>query len=244
MLDLIEKNECEIKQFDKNTNKIKGKSTWSNKKNNDFYNEIKADGLKKLASKAGLLHGCDVRLLKSRWIGSANILDVGSGFGRVIDALIADGFTGKITAVERSVEQYKALVEKFSHNEDILIINNDIYSLGSSPTRFDTIFMMWSGLADFTRDEQPQVIQLLAKLLNPNGSLIIDTMPVDVKPLDTEEFDRQSFLTKAERSVVHTYESNYSEICQYAFASGLSDVSLIKCPTDTKRERWLYIISQ
>ena len=213
---------------------------WKNSENNNFYAEIKVDGLMKLATKAGLLNGCDIRTLKPYWINSSNLLDIGSGFGRVVSALLENKFRGNITAIERNDEQYTYIAKKFGHN--IRSIHADIRALYYFKERFDTILFLWSGLADFSSQEQPTIVKTIANLLNKNGTLVIDTMPMDLKPLDTEQFGKQSFLTKAENSIVHTYEPSYTEVQSYAKSCGLTILELIRCKTDTNRERWLYVL--
>lgn len=221
--------------------KVNKKPQWSNYENNAFYQEIKPEGLQKLAMKAGLLTGCDIKLLKPYWQQAEKILDVGSGFGRVVDALLACQFNGEITAIERNELLYQHI--KKQHQNKVKLFNKDIHELHYITEQFDVIFFLWSALADFSPDEQPVILSELAKLLTQGGKLIVDTIPHDVKPLDTEEFAQRSFLTRASNEVVHTYEPTYDEMMRYATESGLNNCELLHCTTDTSRIRWLYVLS-
>lgn len=217
------------------------KQNWENTSNNAFYEEVKANGLGQLAKKAGLSSGCDIKLLTPYWENAKKILDVGSAYGRVIGALLTMGFKGEITGIERSAAMHKHAQDKFPN---VNIIHGDIQSQLPLSNRFDVIFFMWSGLADFPQHQQQTIVNMLANMLSKNGRLIIDTMPMKVQPLDTEAFARQSFRTKAEKSVVQTYEPTDIEIKKYATSSNLKLIELLHCKTDTDRTRWLYVLGQ
>ena len=214
--------------------------SWCNSDNDRFYSEIKAEGLKKLAAKAGLSKGCDVQKLQPHWINAKTILDVGSGYGRVVNSLLDLGFKGHITATERNPEQLAQLSTIESAN--LTIVPIDISNINKLNRKFDIILYLWSGLADFPKNRQSTIIRMLAELLNKDGKIIIDTMPMNTLPLDTEEFDQQSFLTRSNNHVVHTYEPSYAEIQKYAMSNGLNHLELMHCKTDTNRERWLYVL--
>ncbi len=213
---------------------------WDNYVNDAFYDDV--SGLQQLASKAGLLTGCDVKALSGYWQTANNILDVSSAFGRVVSSLLQQGFKGQITAIERNNRQYQYLKNNFGKSAHIL--QKDLHHLNDLSENFDVIFFLWSGLADFSRVEQPSIINNLAKLLDRERKLIIDTMPMNTKPLGTEEFARQSFLTRGKTGVVRTYEATYEEIELYAHQAGLNILELIRCQTDTNRMRWLYVLSR
>lgn len=214
---------------------------WKNEDNNLFYEEVSFDGLQKLAIKAGILEGCDVLSVKKYWEESQYILDACSGFGRVPKALNKNGFSGEILAVERCSEQFLELNKSCS--EYTTTVHGDIYFLKNVKAKFDAIFLMWSGLADFPPYQQSEIIGLLSEVLSDNGKIIIDTMPMNVQPLDTEEFTQRSFLTRAENSVVRTYEPTDEEIQKYAEACHLSVIDVVHCKTDTDRLRWLYVLA-
>jgi|GEM_PF-730814 phospholipid N-methyltransferase len=213
---------------------------WSNYENDAFYEEIQPEGLQKLSLKAGLSTGCDIKMLTPYWSTANSILDLGAGCGRAIDALLKNGFKGEITAVERNTSFFQHLKEKYKN--EVSLLQTDIHDCNQIDSRFDVILMLWSGLADFSPEEQPVIFRKVSTLLNKGGKIIIDTMPVDVKPLQTEQFAQQSFLTRAKHSVVNTYEPTSEEIKQYANDNKLYSIELLHCITDSNRTRWLYVI--
>ncbi|MCW5589692.1 MAG: class I SAM-dependent methyltransferase [Legionellales bacterium] len=214
---------------------------WTNYDNDPFYQSLSGEGLRTFAKKAGLVNGCDIKLLKPYWENAQSILDVTSGYGRVIHALRSQNYLGTIIGIERNQAQYESAKQYVG--QDALLIHGDIHDLTVIQQKFDVILLLWSGLAEFHPSEQPLIIRNLAKKLNPNGYLIIDTIPMNVKPLGTEEFAYRSFLTRVNDSVVHTYEATYDEIELYANQANLNQIKLITVETETQRTRWLYVLS-
>jgi len=200
-----------------------------------------------LAHKGGLFNGCDVKQLIPYWKNKRAILDVGTCFGRVIGALIDNGLKSKITSVERNHSLFEYAYAAYKNIEGVELFNQDIHAYLNANKRqkFSVIFILWSGLADYNPHEQAILLKRLAKRLEKNGYLILDTMPMNVMPLDTEKFEQQSFLTRSKNnSIVRTYEASYDEVCQYAENAKLQLLKRIECPTDTQRMRWLYILEK
>ncbi len=215
---------------------------WHNQDNINFYEGVTVEGLKQLAVKAGLTNACDVTALKSYWENADSVLDVGAAYGRVVKGLLSNGYKGKITAIERSHTFCHYLSEKFQDN--ITLLNIDSADYYTTQSHFDTILFLWSGLADYSVAEQPVIVKKLSQLLNRNGYLIIDTMPMNIKPLHTTQFASQSFSTQIKNETVYTYEAKTAEIRQYAQKCKLSFVELIHCKTDNGRMRWLYVLQR
>ncbi len=215
---------------------------WNNRENDAFYEDIKVEGLKKLAQKAGLATACDVKLLSPYWQNANSILDAGAGYGRALAFLLESGFQGPITALERNNTFFQYL--KTRYHTQVTLIHDDLKNCDRIKKQFDVVLLLWSALAEFAPKDQKKIVFQLAKLLNKNGKLIIDTLPTNInKPLDTEEFGEQFFLTRTKESIVRTYEARQDEIEYYAKHSGLSNVEVKECLTDTNRIRWLYILS-
>lgn len=220
---------------------------WSNIDNNNFYEKLNANGLGEIAKVGGLARGADVLHCKEYWQNARNILDVGSGYGRVIDCLLENGYSGEIVSVERCETLCNALHAKYLANAKIQILKIDIHDilLVFSPlytTKFDTILWMWSGIADFPPEEQSGIVCNLASLLKLNGTFIIDTMPAEITPVLGKEIASQCFTTTLNGATVHTYQPNESEIRAYAQEAGFSKIIKTSCFTDIGRKRSLYIL--
>lgn len=214
---------------------------WSNHDNQTFYAHVTAKDLIALANKVGLDSGCDVELLKPYWEHAHSILDVGSGYGRVIKALLKNGFEGEITAIERSPSLVKHL-KKYYGNQ-IELLQMDIQNCFSIHEQFDVIFFLWSGLADFAQSEQSQIIWQLAQLLAPGGRLIVDTMPDNITPIQTVPFDKKSYQISMNNYSANFYIPSAREIENYSITAGLNNFSAINFKTDIGRDRSAFVLS-
>jgi SAM-dependent methyltransferase len=215
--------------------------TWDNFDNNAFYEIIKADGLKKFAERRGLAAGCDIELLKPIWSKASSILEIGAGYGRVINALLSKNYTGKISAIERCASMMDALIKTYSNK--INLFKNDLHNLGDIDEKFDVILWLWSGIGDFSKEEQPIIVKHLKKLLQENGTLIIDTIAMDIMPLEVIQHDRQLYTINVNEYVKYIYEPNTAEIKQYAKEAGFKNFECTSYQTDSSYERLLYILS-
>ncbi len=235
---MIEKQSINCPEFTEDVQQ----EAWCNLDNNAFYEEVRPKGLQALAEKAGLLEGCDIEHSQLYWRDAKSILDAASGFGRVVDALRKYQYSGSITAVERNHAQYQYLKQQYGQQATVL--QGDITQLPQAMQKFDVIFLLWSGLADFSKQEQPKIVEALSNRLSENGKLIIDTLPPTVTPLDTVQLTPQSFLIKAKHASVRAYKPNYREVKQYVERCHLQIADLLVYQTTTQRYRWLYIITR
>ncbi len=220
---------------------------FKNNNNNIFYEKIGAHGLENIAKSGGLATGIDVLHCKKYWQNAKYILDVGSGYGRVIDCLLRNGYSESIVSIERCESLHRALHDKYLTNKKIRILKIDLHNILLSLSdlnskKFDVILWMWSGIADFPPSEQSEVVCQLAKILKPNGKLIIDTMPEKVTPMMSTKMTSQRFAITLDNVTIQTYEPNESEIMTYATMAGLSKIVKTKCVTEIGRERCLYIL--
>jgi len=215
---------------------------WGNTDNTAFYEAISVDTLQQFAEKAGLSTGCDLDLLKPYWSKAQSILEVGAGYGRVIDYLMKHHFTGQITAIERCNVFFNHLQKQFFEYPNVELVHGDIMQV-DLPQKFDLILVLWSGIADFSHQEQSAFVLKLANFLKTGGDFIIDTMPQKVLPLMcTEQRGDQTFLTMVNNKIVCTYEPSAQEILHYAQLADLNYQNLINLTTTTRRERWLHAL--
>jgi len=215
---------------------------WTNDDNDAFYTAVNVEGLKALAEKGSLADGCDVRALKPYWESANTILDAASGYGRVIETLLQEGFQGEITAIERNAVLYEHLQSHYANR--VTLHKLDLHNCSAITERFDVILFLWSSLADFAPMEQAAIVQQLAKLLAPQGILILDTMPVGVVPISGKSINRQLFSIKKNCSIVYAYISTLQEIQDYAIAAQLVLLENFELTTQTARIRHIYILGE
>ncbi len=169
-------------------------------------------------------------------------MEVGAGYGRVISYLLDHSFSGKITAIERCNTSFNYLKNQFSHHTNVKLVQGDIHDCDKITEKFDLILFLWSGLADFSQSEQPNIIKTLSLLLKKNGVLIIDTMPADTIPLNMKQLSKQSnYVLNIRNAIVYTYSASLKEINKYASLSGFTDVKHVLYLTETARKRYLHI---
>lgn len=216
---------------------------WSNSDNGAFYEGLKIGGLKALAKKAGLENGCDMDILAPYWSHAKSILEVGAGYGRVINYLLKHQFAGEITAIECCRTFIKYLDSRFHHCKNVHLIPADILYLNDMRGRFDLILMLWSGMADFSPREERSVFLKLAKLLTSQGKLIIDALPASTIPLDMiQSGEKKIYKQNLNGKTIFTYSMSIQEIYTHAEVAGFYKTSHKHYCTSTGRNRMLYIL--
>lgn len=227
--------------------KIEKRCEWTNYDNDLFYQELKPDGLYEFAVNAGLASGCDVKFLKPFWTEASSILEVGAGYGRVIQTLLDEGFNGKITAIERNEAQYNFL--KAEYENKVKLLKKDVHNIADLNEQFDLILFLWSGLTNFSQLEQSSIIKNLSNLLSNGGKLIIDLalldkLPAEVKILDPENFDLHSFFVSKNNATVYIYMPTAEEVVQYSKKASLIEKQKLIYMTDTGMQRMFYVLEK
>ncbi len=214
---------------------------WTNYDNISFYETITLEAFQRLALIAGLANCCDLTLIQSYISKTTSILEVGAGYGRVINHLIEQNFSGKISAIERSNKFYKILSSKY-HNK-AKILQMDIHDLDPLKQKFGLVLWMWSGMADFAKSEQPLILSKLMSLVKKDGFLIFDTLAHSSVPLNAIYNKGQEFTITSNGDIANqTYSASLKEIETYATKIGYKKVQHIEYKTDTGRTRFLHII--
>ena len=214
-----------------------------NKANNTFYEAIGPKGLHDLSFKAGLETWCDLREI-SCYLKQANTaLEVGAGYGRVLRYLLDHYSDMDIVAIERAENAYQYLKQQFENRVELLKV--DIGNVFFSKARFDIVLWLWSGLADFSFDEQENVITKLAEGMTPGGYLIIDAMPETITPLDMEDNAQGAVYEQTINNCkICTYSPSLHDIKKYAKTAKLYIDNRIEYQTSTGRSRYLYVLKK
>ncbi|MFL5729137.1 MAG: class I SAM-dependent methyltransferase, partial [Cytophagaceae bacterium] len=135
-----------------------------NEKNFDFYRNLGVDPFKKLAAIGGFSSYTDLELSFPFIKNSQSILELGAGYGRCLDFFIAKGFKGKLIAVEQSEPLVQHLKSQYGDKAEIL--QEDIKTL-QLKENVDAALWMWSGIIDFSKEEQLNTSRHIVSLLNP-----------------------------------------------------------------------------
>ncbi|HVV68584.1 MAG TPA: class I SAM-dependent methyltransferase [Gammaproteobacteria bacterium] len=220
---------------------------WTNYDNSAFYETIDITEFKGFAASAGITNGCDIKLSTSHWEKARSVLEVGAGYGRVINYLLQHKFLGHITAIERCNKMFNHLQKQYARNENVTLLHCDLHNLNqiNFDRTFDVIFWLWSGITEFSFKEQPFIIFELTKLLSNNGILIIDTMPEFIIPLNAaEKTPSSSYTCQMHNTTICGYWISKDKIEETAFLAGFANVTHLNYTTDTNRKRLLHFLSK
>ena len=232
------RSDKESENVDKNAS-----TSWSNYDNSKFYELVKSKKLQSIAEHGGLSNCCDLEVAMPYWRNSNSILEVGAGYGRVIDHMLSKGFSGKITAIERIKSFFQILQSKY--DDKVRLLNIDLHDLSCVRDSFDTILFLWSGIAEFTLKEQEELIKNLAKLLNKGGYLIIDNLSESTDPFGIKQVKtKKDYCFKLESAKIYINKSSIEEIDNCAKAANFSNIKHITYQTDTGRPRVMHILTK
>ena len=210
-----------------------------NDNNIDFYRNIKIETFQHLATVIGLDSGIDVDLIYPYLKDSQNLVELGAGYGRVIKALLAKGFKGKITAIERVPELIAYLEQNIP---EIVVFQQQDFKHLELTTKPSVITWLWSGILELSQDEQREIIKYLYKLLADKGLLVVE-IPRQVKFVGIH-VGEQKVKVETEWGTINAYLPRHEEMIEYAKAAGFLDTQLIEYKTVTQLERSLYLFKK
>lgn len=217
-------------------------STWCNEDNQrGFYcKKSIAEKILGYAELAGLATGCDVDCIFEHIKEAKSLLEIGGGYGRVVQRLLERQFSGSIDVVESSPVLGEEL-EKFGPKLQLHLTDIAQFQPGR---QYAAILSLWSGISDFAKHEQLPLMQRLSDLLLDGGKLIMDTSLCHQKPIYTRLLDSQSYVVFQEGYVAHGYIPSQREMAWYASEVGLTEVSAFVYETESKRQRMMYIFQK
>lgn len=218
-------------------------NNWTNKCNSPFYDALPIDVFRDIAGTCGLSSGCDLDVLDAHISGAKSVLEIGAGYGRVIDHLVRKGFDGDIYAVERNEKLHQFLVSKFINAANVNVLNVDLVDL-EADRKFDLILWMWASISEFSQAEQLSILSNLYSHLEDNGRIILDAVPESREPNSTTKLSKGNYVFDTEYGKDYGYFPTHDEIMGYATSLEVADVSQISYKTDTDRDRLLYIFSK
>lgn len=205
-----------------------------------FYEKLPLNIFKEYAITVGLNTYCDLKIIKEYILKSHSILDVGSGYGRVLEYLISLKLNAKITSIERSKSLQQFLKKRFS--DKFTFIDIDLREV-KFREQYDLILWMWSGIEDFSAAEQFHIVKKLYAHLEPNGLLVIDTVP----PLIVENLlageDKSEYITVKEQDLEITcYYPSIQLMKSYASKLNRCDIQHKEYKTTTNKQRLLHFL--
>lgn len=211
-----------------------------NDKNIQFYNNLGVEPFKKLSEVGGFSSHKDLDLIFPYIEGSNSIVEVGAGFGRCLDFFINKGFEGRLIAVEKAVPYLEYLHKHYADRVQILDVDVKKLELDE---KVDTVLWMFSGIIDFSREEQIQTLQRLAGCLNEKGKLVIDIPKLGFRTY-AEHTDEQHLRFDSEYGLLECYIPSVEDITEYQEKAGFTGFIRLDYSTSSGKMRTVYILTK
>ncbi|MCL5261539.1 MAG: class I SAM-dependent methyltransferase [Gammaproteobacteria bacterium] len=214
---------------------------WNNFCNAEFYAKLTSKEMEELANVAGLSDCHDLQLIIPHIINAQSVLEIGAGNGRVLKCLIKHGFRD-ISAIERDRKFCDILGKEFG--KDVAIHCTDLHNFNTEK-KFDAILWLWSGIVDFSRDEQYTILSRLSSLLTPGGVIAIDTVSQTPKPSKYYVYIKgKDYIIKIGDKIIFGYNPSRTDIKKYIEGSNTYIKCSKKYATISGRKRIFYILSK
>jgi hypothetical protein len=98
---------------------------------------------------------------------------------------------------------------------------------------------MWSGIIDFSREEQIINICKIAGFLGSKGKLYLDLPRQGTKTMATHQDDKHLVL-ETSFGKLFCYMPGYEDLEEYAFRAGFANLTSQDYITSTKKERTIF----
>lgn len=211
-----------------------------NERNFNFYNQIGIETFQSLAQDGGFNTYVDLEIAYRYIQPNENIVEIGAGYGRCIEFLICKKHKGDIIAVEQSSKLCAYLRDKYQTSVEI--IEGDIYKI-SFDNQIDSALWMWSGIIDFSLEEQAANVKHISNLLGAKGKLFIDIPRIGIQTI-ASHIDQQRIKLTTAFGEIECYIPLSSEVKEYANAAGFTRVDEINYETATDKKRTMYILKK
>lgn len=158
-------------------------------RNKKFYDAISHAHLHNLVKMCGLQANVDLLPLKNRIKNARSILEVGAGYGRVIDFMRAVNPSAKIDTIEYSHALCATL--RSQYNDTVAIIETDLTKIKPKTLgKYSLITWMWGSIIDIDPTQRLKFLKKIYRALRVGGTIIIDVPVCDT----TEWDDRKSTI--------------------------------------------------
>ena len=211
-----------------------------NDSNKIFYNTVPLDVFQSLTQQGGFVDCLDLKLIEKHIPISSSVMEVGAGYGRCVDFLLAKKQEGRIIAIEQSLQFSTVLLEKYKSQSNVQIINDDIKTLAVSD-KVDVVLWLFSGMLDFAKEEQPIVLKRLRSFLKNEGKLFLD-VPQLAELTVAKYTGKQDIVMETPYGNITTFLPALADIEEYASEAGFSHVSVIHYNTTTEKKRSIFML--
>jgi len=213
-------------------------------KNDDnitFYDKIALEKFKELATMIGMDTWAGMEVVFPFIEDKKVIVELGAGYGRVIDYLLKNNFQEEIIAIDRISWLVEHLKKKYS-NQKVSVFQQDIKDL-HIPKKADAVLWMWSGILELSPKEQLKSIQNIYHTLSENGILIIETPYKELRCVG--EFQTKKVIHfEADWGSIDAYLSDFQEIENFAKKANFQSLDFKTYKTSKGIERIIYFLKK
>lgn len=190
----------------------------------EFYASLSECEFRVFASKSGLDTCFDVKAIKHEVLSASRILDLGAGYGRVVSELQSINSSALIAGVEKQKKYYDFLLDAFLnvdfYNQDILYL--DLVD------KFDLVTLLWSTIANFSKNKQPLVFKKVASVISDRGVFVVDMADINAAPDYGDIIDGHTALVTQDNGVCdYLYFPTPEELCCIAINAGFKLIKKI-----------------
>lgn len=145
-------------------------------RNQDFYDKAGPDGLRSFGNVISIDDCVDLVRIHSQLSAANHILEIGAGYGRVINYVQSTYPEKKISAVETAPSMQEYLAKNYP---DITLHRQSITKL-DIPEIPNLVLWMWSGLGDLPQDQQYHALKKIHHGTAEEAVLVIDLPNIEV----------------------------------------------------------------
>ena len=214
---------------------------WRNKHNRNYYEQTKISTQQAYALKGGLTSCPDMQALLPFLQANHSFLEIGGGYGRIIQFLYDHFPMAHITTIEQSKKYADYLKTEFP--DTLHVIHGDVLSFDFQET-YDIMLWMWTGICNFGFHEIHRVLENIYPALKHNGILALETFPNDTTPINSIETDRQKHVVIEDNCQCYEFIPNTEQIDRILDHSSYSTYTKHPYQTSTGRNRLLYLIKK
>lgn len=185
----------------------------------------------------------DMRIFAPYYMHAKNLLEIGSGYGRCIDYLLANQFGGNITGVDYSPMMCAKLQERYQNVPNVRIINQSILDFDSAE-RFDAVLATFSVFMEFSDAEHETLLRNLHRLMCDGASLLIDVSRGASGNSNFEFDDNSTAVAEAEFGTITVRYVSQPYMQQLAEKTGFQITAYVEYLQKPKLNRIAYVFEK
>ena len=222
---------------------FKKNDVWLNADNELMYENLPINIFEKLAALSGIDDNKDIDAIYDKYIRDAeSILELGAGYGRVVDEVLKRGYSKHITCVDRNKPSLDHIQNNFRHAVDVICADIATFS---SDRKYDVILWLWFGFAEFSKNEQLEILERCAPMLSERGCFIIDLVHIDSQLAAQHNHIQKNPYFHTKYGTNYHYLPSQDEMAEYAEKCQLAITNIIPyAETYMKKSKILYVLSK